>query len=104
MDKIVKNHITSYMKEHCLFSPKQCGFIYGRFIVLQLITILDNWTYEIDRGHHIDVIYMDFKKAFDTVPHKRLISKLKSLNISKKNCKLDRGIHLKQKTKGGSKW
>ena len=51
--------------------------------VLQLITMLDTWTYAIDSGHHTDVIYMDFKKAFDTVPHKRLISKLNSLNISK---------------------
>ena len=66
-----------------IFSPKQCGFISGRSTVLQLITILDTWTYEIDRGHHTYVIYMDFKKAFDTVPHKRLISKLNSLNISK---------------------
>ena len=73
------------MKENGLFSPKQYGFISGRSTVLQLITILDtwSWTYEIDRGHHTDVIYMNFKKAFDTVPHKRLISKLNSLNISK---------------------
>ena len=71
------------MKESGLFSPKQYGFISGRSTVLQLITILDTWTYEIDRGHHTDVICMDFKKAFDTVPHKRLISKLNSLNISK---------------------
>ena len=83
MEKIVRNHITSYMKENGLFSPKQYGFISGRSTILQLITILDTWTYEIDRGHHTDVIYMDFKKAFDTVPHKRLISKLNSLNISK---------------------
>ena len=78
--KIARNHITSYMKENGIFSPKQYGFISDRSTVLQLITILDTWTYEIDKGHHTDVIYMDFKKAFDTVPHKRLISKL---NISK---------------------
>ena len=59
------------------------AFISGRSTVLQLITILDTRTYQIDRGHHTYVIYMDFKKIFDTVPHKRLISKLNSLNISK---------------------
>ena len=83
MEKIIRNHITNYMKENGLFSPKQYGFISGRSTALQLITILDTWTYEIDRGHHTDVIYMDFIKAFDTVPHKRLTSKLNSLNISK---------------------
>ena len=34
-----------------------------------------------DQGNYTDIIYMDFQKAFDTVPHKRLISKLKSFNI-----------------------
>ena len=77
------------IKQYCsgngriVILSKQYGFFSGRSTVLQLITILDTWTYEIDRGHHTDVIYMNFKKAFDTVPHKRLISKLNSLNISK---------------------
>ena len=65
------------------FQSKTMWFYLWQIYSSTIITILDNWTYEIDRGHHTDVIYMDFKKAFDTVPHKRLISKLKSLNISK---------------------
>ena len=47
---------------------------------------------------------MDFKKAIDTVPHKRLISKLKRLNISKEMVELGRGIHFKQGRTVGSKW
>ena len=81
MEKIIRNHIISYMKVNGLFSQKQYGFISGRSTVLQLIKILDEWTSEMDKGNYIDVIYMDFQKAFDTVPHTRLISKLKSFNI-----------------------
>ena len=51
---------------------KQYGFISGRSTV-QLIKILDDWTLEMDMGNYTDVIYMDFQKAFETVPHKRLI-------------------------------
>ena len=68
------------MKDNGLFSQKQYGFISGRSTVLQLIKVLDEWTSEMDKGNYMDVIYMDFQKAFDTVPHKRLISKL-SFNI-----------------------
>ena len=56
-------------------------FIFGRSTDLQLIKILDERTSEMDKGNYTDVIYLDFQKAFDTVPHKRLISKLKSFNI-----------------------
>ena len=63
------------MKDNGLFSQKQYGFISGRSTFLQLIKILDEWTSEMDKGNYTDVIYMDFQKAFDTVPHKRLISK-----------------------------
>jgi hypothetical protein len=39
---------------------------------------LDKWTEAIDKGTDVDVIYMDFQKAFDKVPHKRLIGKAKN--------------------------
>ena len=39
---------------------------------------MDSWTKALDRGESIDVVYLDFMKACDTVPHKRLIGKLKS--------------------------
>ena len=82
MERIIINHMFEYMKENCLFSQKQYGFITGRSTVLQLINVLDNWTLGLDNGNYTDVIYMDFQKAFDTVPHKRLINKLDSYNIS----------------------
>ena len=61
---------------------KQFGFMKGRSTVLQLFKVLDMWTAELEEGGCIDVVYTDFEKAFDKVPHKRLLSKLKSYGLS----------------------
>jgi len=50
--------------------------------VLQLLKIIDDWTFHLDHGIQIDVIYTDFEKAFDKVPHQALISKLKAYNLN----------------------
>ena len=46
----------------------------------QLLHMMDDWTLCLEKGGQIDAIYSDFEKAFDKVPHKRLISKLHSYN------------------------
>jgi len=56
-------------------------FIKGRSTVFHLIKVLDSWTETRDNGGCIDVVYCDFMKAFDKVPHGRLIKKLQSYAI-----------------------
>jgi ribonucleases P/MRP protein subunit RPP40 len=46
---------------------------------LEFLEIVSNY---IDQGHPVDVIYLDFQNAFDKVPHKRLMLKIKSLGIA----------------------
>ena len=36
---------------------------------------------EVEKGEPVDVLYFDFRKAFDRVPHQRLLLKLKALGI-----------------------
>ena len=38
----------------------------------------------LDQGEPVDVLYLDFKKAFDTVPHQRLLFKLKNCGVNGK--------------------
>jgi hypothetical protein len=64
-----------------LFTKRQYGFISVRSTSLQLLEVLDKWTEALDNGHYVDCIYMDFQKAFDKVPHKRLLEKIKSYGI-----------------------
>ena len=81
LESIFRDNIIEHMKSNNLFSKSQFGFIGGRSTVLQLLTVLDKWTEILDQGGIIDVIYMDFMKAFDKVPHRRLIEKIKSYGI-----------------------
>ena len=49
-----------------------------------LISIIEEIQYALDRHHHVDLIMLDFCKAFDTVAHNRLINKLKFYDIQGK--------------------
>ena len=59
----------------------QYGLLKGRSTVLQLLSIIDEWTSNLDSDRQINCIYMDFEKVFDKVPHRRLISKLQAYGI-----------------------
>ena len=82
MEKIVRKVIVNHMIKNDLYSKKQFGFISGRSTTLQLLLVMEEWTEILDKGGAIDTIYMDFMKAFDKVPHKRLITKLESYGLS----------------------
>ena len=71
------------MKNEKLFSNRQYGFISGRSTQLQLLEVLDKWTEALD-GHSIDCVYMDYAKAFNTVPHRLLLCKLSKYRINPK--------------------
>ena len=81
MESIIRAVIMEDFFNKGFFSDNQYGFIKGRSTVLQLLKIFDDWTYKMDQGVQIDVIYTDFEKAFDKVPHLGLISKLKAYHI-----------------------
>ena len=82
MEAAVRETILTHMKRNSLLSTRQFGFLGGRSTILQLLTFLDKCVDAISRGNVTDVVYLDFQKAFDTVPHKRLMVKLQAYGIS----------------------
>ena len=63
-----------------LFTLNQHGFSSGKSCITQLLTAVNSWTKSLE-NYAIDVIYFDFTKAFDLVPHKCLLVKLESYAI-----------------------
>ena len=80
----MREHILDHLKENNLLSEKQYGFVSGRSTTLQLLHFLESLHTSLDINIEVDVIYMDFMKAFDSVPHMRLVEKMKSLGITGK--------------------
>ena len=81
MESLVKESVMQHVISNNLLSPKQFGFISGRSTVTQLLGYLDYCADIVARGGVTDTIYLDFAKAFDTVPHSRLMVKLKAYGI-----------------------
>ena len=84
MEKLVRNEIMEHLINNNLLSKFQHGFIKARSCTTQLLAVLDDWTDVIEHGENVDAIYLDYAKAFDTVPHKRLLAKLYGYGIGGK--------------------
>ena len=80
-ESFIRDALCSHLSSNDLLSPRQFGFCKGRSCVTQLLSTLDDWFYYLDQSIPVDAIYLDFRKAFDTVPHKRLLSKLQGYVI-----------------------
>ena len=53
-----------------------------RECILQLLKVFDDWSKFIDSDKPVDAVCLDFRKAFDCVPHKRLLMKIEKLGIT----------------------
>ena len=82
LESILRDNIVEYMESNNLFTNFQHGFRKGRSCVTQLLELIDAWNEMLENGNSIDIVYLDFQKAFDTVPHQRLLGKMESYGLS----------------------
>ena len=81
MEAIIKDEIVEHLERNKLIRPSQHGFMKGRSCTSNLIVFLDKLSAAVDAGEAVDVVYLDFAKAFDKVPTQRLLKKVKAHGI-----------------------
>lgn len=83
-EKVLRNSMVTYMETHGLFNPSQHGFRLGRSCLSQLIAHYDTILEHLASGDNVDVIYIDFAKAFDKVDFNVTLRKISELRITGK--------------------
>ena len=79
LERLIFDKVSPFVTRQITMS--QFGFLRNHSSVQQILKFLNNIVNQIDNKCQCDVIYLDFRKAFDSVPHKELLHKLRSIGI-----------------------
>lgn len=81
LEHIICRHLLSHLESNKILTNLNHGFRSGFSCETQLLTTVNDLMTSFDRGRQVDMAILDFSKAFDTVPHKKLLHKLEQYGI-----------------------
>ena len=81
MESITKDQISDYLFTKGLLSRHQHGFLPGKSTCTQLLESVQDWALSLRCGNPVDVIYIDFSRAFDSIVPSKLMAKLTAYGI-----------------------
>ena len=84
MESIVKDGLMAHLEENSLMNPSQHGFMPGKSCATNLLEFLEFVTRIVDEGKNMDIVFLDFAKAFDKVLKERLLAKLAAHGVEGK--------------------
>ena len=81
MERLVRKQISDYLSVHNLIETEQHGSRSGRGTLSQLLVQHDTLVEKLSQGKNMELVYLDFSKAFDLVDHSLLLNKLKAKGV-----------------------
>ena len=81
MESILRDSLVLHLSQHSLIRSSQHGFMAKKSCLTNLLEFLEEHSSLVDKGHAVDIVYLDFSKAFDKVPHQRLLLKCQGLYL-----------------------
>ena len=82
MESIIKDQLLTFLLKHNLITRQQHSFLARNSTVTNILECLNDWSLTIKNSHSVDIAYIDYRKAFDSVSHVKLITKLSGYGLS----------------------
>ncbi|KAK4807847.1 hypothetical protein QYF61_007753 [Mycteria americana] len=83
MEKVILGVTEKHLRDNAVIDHSLHGFLKGKSCLANLISFYDNVTHLVDHKKLVDVVVLDFSKAFDTVCHSTLLDKMSSIQLDK---------------------
>ena len=68
LESVIRDKIYQYLTANNLLVQNQHGFTSGKSCTTQLLHAMEYWTTSLDQNIPVDILYLDFRKAFDSPP------------------------------------
>ena len=81
LERAVHFQLYNYLQQHKILSPYQCGFRKCHSTEFAALSFSDNIRRNMDQGQLTGAVFIDLRKAFDTVDHAVLLAKLSNMGI-----------------------
>ena len=81
MERIMCNKILNHLNANNILHHAQHGFLKRRSTCTNLLECLNDWTICVQSKSQVTIVYIDFRKAFDTVSHEKLFTRLYNYGI-----------------------
>ena len=82
LEKHIANLLLQQLTEARSIFATQWGFQCGKSTVTALLETTHNWFEMLEKGNEVGAVFFDFRKAFDSVPHRALLEKLENLQVN----------------------
>ncbi len=82
LETLIKDQMRNHLNKYKLIKGSQHGFTKGSSCLTNLLEFYEAVSDWVDEGKAVDIVYLDFKKAFDKVPHRRLLDKVRACRVA----------------------